>query len=285
MPLGFPPEAVESALSYRPAPDDIFVASYPKSGTTWLQYIVYLLIRRRPIGPDESLTDCFPHLEEVGARAVERLPRPRLLKTHLALDMAPWSQTARYIVIARNPFDCAVSFFHHTHGFPRHYDFAEGTFAEYFEVFIAGEVDFGDYFDHLLSWLAVANDDNVLFLTYESLKRAPRETIARIAAFLGETALASIADASDLDRLVEESSLDAMRRDQQRWSSLRPDWATPFVRKGEIGDWRASFTPGQTRALLAKFDQRLGGTEAEALWQDLLSAARAWAEADVTTAR
>ena len=285
MPLGFPREAVESALSYRPAPDDIFVASYPKSGTTWLQYIVYLLIRRRPIGPDESLTDCFPHLEEVGARAVERMPGPRLIKTHLALDMAPRSRTARYIVIARNPFDCAVSFFHHTQGFPGHYDFAEGTFAEYFEVFIAGEVDFGDYFDHLLSWLAVANDDNVLFLTYESLKQAPRETIARIAAFLGETAQASIADASALDRLVEESSLDAMRRDQQRWSSLRPEWATPFVRKGEIGGWRSVLTPGQTRALLAKFDRRLGGTAAEALWQDVLSTARAWAEADADAAR
>ena len=57
--------------------------------------------------------------------------------------MAPWSQQARYIVIARNPFDCAVSFFHHTHGFPRHYDFAEGTFAEYLEVFrVTGTVAF-----------------------------------------------------------------------------------------------------------------------------------------------
>ena len=43
MPMGFPREALASALDYRAEPHDIFVASYPKCGTTWLQNIVYLL--------------------------------------------------------------------------------------------------------------------------------------------------------------------------------------------------------------------------------------------------
>jgi hypothetical protein len=278
MPMGFPPEAIESALGYRPAPDDIFIASYPKSGTTWLQYIVYLLIRRRPIAPHESLTECFPHLEEVGAVAVEQGQQPRLIKTHFQRGVTPFSRAARYLVIARNPFDCAVSFFHHTRGFPRHYDFAEGAFDEYFDAFIAGEVDFGDYFDHLASWLDSANDENVQLLTYESLRLAPRDTIRRVAGFLGETATASIASDRDLDRLIDEASLASMRRDQQRWSSRRPDWAPPFIRNGEVGGWRSLMKPGQVRALLAKFDDRLGGTLAETLWQDLLIEARACAD-------
>lgn len=279
MPLGFSPAAIESGLSLRPQPGDIFVASYPKSGTTWLQYIVYLLIRRRPIAAHESLTDCFPHLEEVGAAAMESCQPPRLIKTHLMREMTPFSQEARYLVIARNPFDCAVSFFHHTRGFPRHYDFAEGTFADYFDCFIAGAVDFGDYFDHLESWLAFIERENVLFLTYESLRHDPRETIRRVAAFLGESATASIAAPSDLDWLIEEAGIDSMRREPQRWSSRRPDWAPPFIREGRVGDWRTLFTPGQARALLAKFHARLDDTPAATFWPDLLNEAQDFADA------
>lgn len=285
MPLGFPPAAVESALTFQPQRGDIFVASYPKSGTTWLQYIVYLLIRRQPIAPHESLTDCFPHLEEVGSAAVETCASPRLIKTHLLREVAPFSPAARYLVIVRNPFDCAVSFFHHTRGFPKHYDFAHGTFEDFFDCFIAGEVDFADYFDHLLSWLAVTERENVLLLTYESLKRAQRETIRRVAAFLGELATASVAAASDLDWLIEEASIESMRRDQQRWSSRRPDWAPAFIREGRVGDWRTIFTPGQARALLAKFHRRLGGTDAAMFWPELLNEAESFAAAGPTTDR
>ena len=70
----------------------------------------------------------------------------------LPFARTPWSVQAKYLYVARNPFDCAVSFYHHTRGFVRHYDFAEGTWETFFDCFLRGEVDFGDYFDHLVSW-------------------------------------------------------------------------------------------------------------------------------------
>lgn len=278
MPMGFPPEGLESVSEFVAEDGDVFVVSYPKSGTTWLQYIVHLLIRGQALGPDESLSAAFPHLEEVGAAAFDSLPRPRLIKTHLARAMTPYSEACRYLVIVRNPFDCAVSFFHHTRGFPRHYDFADGSFAEFFESFIAGEVDFGDYFEHLVSWLAEADRDNVLLLTYEGLTIDPASGIRRIAQFLGTRALASVSTDAALARVVDETSLTSMRRDQQRWSSARPAWAPAFVRRGGVGDWRSLFTPRQARALLAKFERRLAGTGIGDLWADVLAHARAFAE-------
>jgi hypothetical protein len=278
MPMGFPPAALESAAGFVPRNGDVFVVSYPKSGTTWLQYIVHLLIRQRTLGPDESLSDAFPHLEEVGAAAFDSMPRPRLIKTHLPRAMTPLSADCRYLVIVRNPFDCAVSFYHHTRGFPRHYDFADGSFADFFECFVAGEVDFGDYFDHLVAWLAEAGRDNVLWLSYEGLTLAPASEIRRIAAFLGPEALAGIPTDAALARVVDATSLDSMRRDQQRWSSARPAWAPAFVRRGGVGDWRSQFTPRQTRALLAKFDRRLAGAAVGAPWSEVLAQARAFAE-------
>ena len=186
MPMGFPVEGFDSGQRYRAAAGDVFVSSYPKCGTTWMQYLVYLLLHRgEPLGAGGSINEVFPHLEEVGEAVVRALPEPRLIKTHLPFERTPWNPEARYIYVARNPFDCLVSFYHHTRGFPKHYDFADGTFDEFFECFIRGEVDFGDYFDNLLSWLPRRDEPNVLFVTYEDMTVAPHAAAVAIGEFLG----------------------------------------------------------------------------------------------------
>ena len=87
-----------------------------------------------PLAAGQSLDDVFPHLEEVGEEPVRALPEPRLIKTHLPFARTPWSAQAKYIYVARNPFDCAVSFYHHTRGFVRHYDFADGVLGHVLRV-------------------------------------------------------------------------------------------------------------------------------------------------------
>jgi len=272
MPLGFPPEGFDSGLRYETAGGDVFVATYPKCGTTWVQYIVWLLVRQRPIAPDESLAALVPHLEEVGAEFVATLPEPRLIKTHLPLAMTPFRPAAKYIVVVRNPFDCAVSFYHHTVGFPRHYDFADGDFASFFDCFVAGEVDFGDYFDHLVPWVEAASLPNVLLLKYEDLRASPAAGIVAIASFLGADVARFAADSAALEWVVAESSIDSMRRHQSRWASERPE-DRPFVRRGAIGEWPDVFSAVQAHRLAAKFRARTQGTAAESLWPDVIAAA------------
>jgi hypothetical protein len=174
----------------------------------------------------------------------------------------------------RNPFDCAVSFYHHTRGFVRHYDFADGTFDEFFECFIRGEVDFGDYFDHLASWLPHARDPNVLFLTYEQMLAEPGAAVVTVGEFLAGPAARVAAAPALVERIVAASSFDSMSRDQRRWSSERPANMPEFVRKGVVGDWTGQFSREQARRLAAKFAERMGGTSAETLWPDVLAAAR-----------
>ena len=273
LPKSFPREMFASALKYQAAAGDIFVSAYPKCGTTWTQNIVYLLLQNgMPLGAGDKLTELFPHLEEVGSRFVESLASPRCIKTHLPFAMTPYHRDARYIYVARNPFDCAVSFFHHTRGFPRHYEFAEGTFADFFECFLAGEVDFGDYFDNLASWYAHRDDANVLFLTYEEMKRDTRAAIAEIAAFLG---CDSTGDTRLLESVLKHSRFDSMRKNQQRWSSRRPEGMPAFIRRGVVGDWTNRFTAGQAARLLEKFRVRISGTDLESLWPEILDQARA----------
>jgi hypothetical protein len=276
MPMGFPAEAFGSALRYRPSPGDFFIATYPKCGTTWVQHIVYLIAHRgTPLPASARMDETIPHLEEIGAERAAGLPAPRFLKTHLPFSMTPRSEDARYLYVARNPFDCAVSFFHHTRGFVKHYDFADGTFDDYFECFLAGDVDFGDYFDNLLSWLERRGDRSVLVLTYEAISADPRAAVLEIGEFMGA---GEGLNETVLDAVLRHSSFASMSRDQQRWSSRRPDGMPAFVRKGVVGDWINHFSPAQARRLLEKADRRLAGSGAESLWPEVFAAARRLAD-------
>jgi hypothetical protein len=274
MPMGFPVEGFDSGQRYRARPGDIFVSSYPKCGTTWVQYILWLILHRgEPLPLGRRIDEVFPHLEEVGQAPILALPEPRLIKTHFPFERTPWNRAAKYVYVARNPLDCVVSFYHHTRGFALHYDFADGTFDTYFECFIRGEVDFGDYFDNLLSWVAQRGEPNVLFLTYEDMTAAPRDAVRAIGDFLGGEHARAAREPEVLARIVGHSSFDSMHVDQSRWSSARPADMPAFVRKGVVGDWRNHCSAEQARRLADKFHARTRGTPAAHFWPDIMAEA------------
>lgn len=267
MPMGFPSEGFESGLTYQAQKGDIFLVTYPKCGTTWTQYILWLLLHQgRPLLPDQSLNDVFPHLEEVGKEKVHLLPLPRLIKTHLPHRLTPYHPQAKYVYISRNPFDCLVSFYHHTRGFIKHYDFAEGTFEDFFECFIKGEVDFGDYFDHLVGWYQQKAQDNFLLLTYEDMKGDIKTSIKTMAHFLGGQFLESANNSNILTKVIQESDFSQMQKHQERWSSQRPENMPPFIRKGQIGDAKNYLSPAQEIRLRERFKEKIQELENFSLW-------------------
>lgn len=268
MPSGFQPENFHSALAYIPEDGDIFISTYPKCGTTWTQNILLLMKNKgKPLEPGQNINQFIPHLEEVGKEVVEALPEPRIIKTHLPYNLVPKSTRAKYIYIARNPKDCCVSYYHHTKGFTKYYRFGEGTFDDYFEVFLAGEVDFGDYFDNLLSWFDRRDDPNVLFLLYEEMKGDTRGCIKKIGEFLGGDFVRDVEDPSIVERISANSSFKAMKATPAMWSSERPKQFEAFIRKGKVGDWRTHFSEEQSERLDRKFEAKLSGTGAEKLWE------------------
>ncbi len=268
LPMGFSSISFESGLAYQAQAEDTFIVTYPKCGTTWTQHIIWMLHHDgEPLPIDRNINLEIPHLEEAGGNFVASLTTPRFIKTHLTYDLTPYHPEAKYIYVARNPFDCAVSFYYHTKGFIKHYDFAEGTFADFFECFMAGEVDWGDYFDHLIPWINHKQDTNVLFLTYEGMKSNLKQEIIRIARFLGSSYVKKVANNKILASILEHTNFTSMSQNQSRWSSQRPANMTPFIRKGEVGDWRSHFSVNQTQRLTEKFQARTKNTEAAtSLW-------------------
>ncbi|KAH9368737.1 hypothetical protein HPB48_004756 [Haemaphysalis longicornis] len=141
----FSPELVRSAIEYAARPDDT-------AGRHWTQQIAYLIAHNgAPPADVLQLHMHSPSLEKFGAKTVTSLPNRGLIRTHLPYELVPKHPEAKYLYVCRNPKDVCVSFFYHTKGLDG-YDFADGKFEDFFEVFLAGETDFGDYFQHVLPW-------------------------------------------------------------------------------------------------------------------------------------
>jgi hypothetical protein len=166
-------------VEFVPRPDDIFIVTYPRSGTTWMQMILYQLTT-------DGRMD-FPHIAEYcpwfeqsrrSGRGFEMRPSPRVFKTHLPYATIP-KGPCKYIYVARDGKDVAVSNYH----LHRMYFQYEGTFAEFFERFLQGDIGYGSWFEHVAGWWAHRDDPNVLFLTYEELTRDLEGCLRRIMAF------------------------------------------------------------------------------------------------------
>ena len=252
-------EALDKLKELSLRDDDVWIVTYPKAGTTWTQYIVHLIHNG---GKDDGkkISDAVPWLEtgtEDTPVTAEDMTPPRAFKSHMPYERMPCglpnSTPCKYIYVARNPKDLATSFYHHY----RAYHAPNIEWKEFLEYYLVGKVEFGDYFDHLLSWWAHRDDDNVLFITFEDLKRDPVTTITQIATFMGYSHLSQ----EVIKVIAEKTTFDKMQsNDTMNYSwSDRASHAPPFFRKGAIGDWRTHFSAEDVQRLDKVCQERLSG--------------------------
>ena len=222
-------------MEFEVRPTDVFISSYPRSGTTLTQWILYLLTHEEQPDP-AHLTQVSPWFErslaigEVSASDFGRFPSPRVFKSHLPRQWLP--DGARYIYVERDGLDVLVSYFH----FYRAYLGFEGTLDDFYGRFMDGSVQYGSWFEHVAGWRERASDPDVLIMRYEDLLNERKAEIERIVEFLGW-------DRSDrsTDRAVIESSFEAMKRRESLFDHatalLLERGVSPqsFLRSGQSG--------------------------------------------------
>ena len=240
---------------------NVFIVTYPRSGTTWTEQMVHLLVNKGEQG-EQRLTDAVPWLETLPHRPnsmiefLETMPQRRLFTSHLPYPLMPPidNTTAKIVYVARNPKDVAISTYFHNQSKGGY----EGSWDEHFQLFLYGDVGFGPYFDHVLPWWqASQKDKNILFLTYENMKHDHAGNVAKLASFLDIQA-----DSQLIETVVRLSSFQSMTSNENTnfdWIPQKADKPKHF-RKGDIGDWRNHFSAEQSQRIDDLFMKKLKGS-------------------------
>ncbi|CAH2316634.1 sulfotransferase 1 family member D1-like isoform X1 [Pelobates cultripes] len=170
-------------------PGDILIDTYPKSGTTWMQEIVDLILNNG----DEAICRRGAIFERVPFIELMCAMKPVLTSaSHHSVTFSPSTQVSQFtpsaqchhhplipasssplhrsvIYVARNARDTVTSFYHFEHMALIHPE--PGTFEEYLERFMIGDVGWGSWYDHVKGFWEQKSQRNILYLFYEDLKR------------------------------------------------------------------------------------------------------------------
>jgi len=246
--------------------DDIVIATYAKSGTTWVQQIVSQLLFDGAEGLE--VAEMSPWLDlrvppkDVKLPVVEAQTHRRFIKTHLPVDALVYSPHARYIYIGRDGRDVVWSMHnHHFNANASWYEALNDTpglvgppierptadLRQYFLDWLDRDGHpFWPFWENIRSWWEIRSLPNLLLLHFENLKRDMPGEIARVAAFLGIDV-----PADRWHAIVEHCGFDYMKSNAVRSVPLGGAFwdggAATFVHRGVNGRWRDVLTADDCR--------------------------------------
>ena len=202
-------------------PGDVVLSTPPKSGTTWSQAILMMLIHGQAISDravwrDSKWLDCGFRDQDELANALEAQDHRRCIKSHTPFDGITYAPDVIYIAVYRHPIDVYFSFERHVANMNS--DFLDFHFAAdpavNFRRFLenpktdmgSDDLTLASLCHHYQSFRDWTHLPNVHLFHYSDLKRNPRREVMRFAAILGLELPAALIDA-----IVEASSFDQMK--------------------------------------------------------------------------
>jgi aryl sulfotransferase len=257
--------------------DDIIIATYAKSGTTWVQQIVAQLLFRGD--PDLEVAEMSPWLDlrvppkEEKLPAVEAQTHRRFLKTHLPVDALVFSPKAKYLYIGRDGRDVVWSMFnHHANANQSWYDALNDTpgrvgppierppadVRRYWRDWMDRDGHpFWPFWENVRSWWEIRQLPNVMLVHFAHLKRDMPGQIRRIAAFLDIPV-----DDSRWAAILEHCSFDWMKKNAVKSVPLGGAFwdagAEVFINQGVNGRWADILTAEEAAEYEARAVEQLG---------------------------
>ncbi|KAL6851880.1 hypothetical protein ACP4OV_020065 [Aristida adscensionis] len=263
--------------SFKARPEDTFLVSNPKCGTTWLTALAFAITNRSRYDLDHHPLlfrhpqDLVPSMEipkGVSLDYVETLPSPRILRTHLPISLLPESVIGcgcRFVYICRDPKDAFVSRWHFENRITTRQKI---DLENAFNLFSDGVSPFGPFWDHCLEYWreSTTRPGTVLFLKYEDLMSDPVKCVKRLAKFIGVPFTNKEEEDRIPDELVKLCSFDKLSglKVHQTGDFVRNEHVvierSAFLRKGKVGDWENHMTQDMGRKLDYIVEEKLKGS-------------------------
>ena len=256
---------------------DIVIATYGKSGTTWVQQIVGQLIfdgaEHVPVAELSPWVDLRVPPKYIKLPALEEQRHRRFLKTHLPVDALVFSPLARYLYVARDGRDVLWSLYnHHATANEKWYGALNDTpglvgpriepppasIRQYFNDWLDGDgYPFWPFWDNVASWWNVRHLPDVMLVHFNALKRDIKGQIRRIASFLDIPI-----DEQRWPAILEHSGFDYMKANAADvvplGGALWQGGAATFMNKGTNARWRDVLSPEEVARYEARAREKLG---------------------------
>lgn len=264
----------------------VWLASYPKSGNTWLRAFLHNLFRRPDAAYDinrlidfctsESAIGWYQEVAQrpiagmsqaevaalrpaVHARLTEIFPDNVFAKTHSALveesgvATITMAHTAGAIYVVRNPLDVCISFAdHYALTIDRAIEEVNrpGMMTSMTETHVY-EI-FGSWSENVESWTSRPSPA-LHVMRYEDMLAQPEQTFGAVTRFLG-----LIPTAERLRQAIDLSSFDTLRRqEEQSGFNERSKASARFFRVGRADQWRGKLTPAQIEAVVGANEKQM----------------------------
>jgi estrone sulfotransferase len=212
-------------------PDDVFVVSYPKSGNTWLRFILAHIQYPEAEIDFHTISNYVP----AGAGWADRVRRkrgkpqlrPRFIKTHVRYQ----PKFPRVIYLVRDGRDVYVSYYK----FLRDRLPPEIALVDFIKK---KDLPYGTWSQNIMSWLdADLPQDRFLLIKYGTMLEDPLAVMQRIAAFCN-------VDWSKkrIQRAIAQSSFENMRKiEENKGLPEQNVFSGKFVREGKTANWKRHF--------------------------------------------
>jgi hypothetical protein len=264
----------------------VWLASYPKSGNTWLRAFLHNFLRdpERPhdinkltdLTAGESMTHLYraqdPALDQhftdervrelrpLVHRAISRSsPDNVLIKTHNALveedghPLISLDLTAGAIYVVRNPLDVVISFSHHNRTtIDNMIEFMGSKTA----ATVSNEKNVYEIYDswsgHVASWTATPSP-TLHVVRYEDMLANPQKSFAAVVKFLGIEA-----PRQRIEKAIRLSSFTVLKEQERRQGFReRPSAMEAFFREGKAGQWKKVLTKEQVAAIVSAHREQM----------------------------
>nr|GMD08403.1 cytosolic sulfotransferase 17-like [Ipomoea batatas] len=247
------PGIQRAVAEFKPNPNDVILASFPKTGTTWLKSLLYAITNYSSLDSlaKNSPHDLIPFLEvdvygessksNIMSDTNSGCDATRMFNTHIPyqfLGETFESSGCRVVYVTRNPKDTLNSLWHFVNKWKMD-EQAPWELEEAVEQFCRGVIPGAPYYEHVLGYrmASLKNPSKVFFITYEELKNDTNTHVKRLIEFL---ACPFSDDDKKVEEIVKSCSFEILSSHEVNKSEECPPWFpmpnNSFFRQAEVGD-------------------------------------------------
>lgn len=228
--------------------NDVLLATFPRSGTTWMRFMVYEILSGEP-AEFGMINDAIPY---VGQQ--EKAPRwfhgeGRLLQTHEPLC----DRDRKVVYVARDPRSVVVSQYY----WLQRRALIEMGLNDFVPDWVKGRtLPYGRWDRHVEYWLdsKPARNGRLHLVKYEDLRHDPKAQLKGVLAFLDIEAEDGL-----IDSAIENSSLERMREKEDRAPGMKKARRADirFVRAGSVAGWKEELSSENEQLIVQRYGKTL----------------------------